>query len=152
MFSNNRKQRIFSRFLGSPVARKNSMIVYLRKIIPRSLIVSCDWQVRPARPPCGTTTLGPISMATPQRRSLPSSSRTSSTPFSLTHASSPSWGTLLKGQGSNVISGSCLGEVFWKPHPHVTWYGLIIKHTRQAGLWDCLWAELIFLVPCFDFT
>lgn len=70
------------------------------------LIVSCDWQVKPAPPPCGTTTLGPISMATPQRWSLPSSSRTSSTPFSLRPASSPSWGNLLKGQRSNIISKS----------------------------------------------
>lgn len=67
------------------------------------LTVSCDWQVRPAHPPCGTTTLGPISMATSQMQSLPSSSRTSSMPFSQRRASSPSWGTLSKGQRSYLV-------------------------------------------------
>lgn len=60
----------------------------------------CILQEKPARPPCGITTPGCISMTTPQRGSLPSLSRTSSTPCSPTPASSSCSGTRWKGRSN----------------------------------------------------
>lgn len=57
----------------------------------------CVVQEKPARPPCGITMPGCISMKTTQRESLPSLSRTSSTPCSLMHASQSCSGIQWKG-------------------------------------------------------
>lgn len=63
-------------------------------------------QEKPARPPCGITMPGCISMTTPQRESLLFSSRTSSTPCSLTPASSSCSGTRWKGRSYLCFNAS----------------------------------------------
>lgn len=63
-------------------------------------------QEKPVRPPCGITTPGCISMTTPQRESLPSLSRTLSTPCSLMLASLSCSGTQWKGRSSLRFTAS----------------------------------------------
>ena len=66
----------------------------------------CVLQEKPARPPCGITTPGCISMTTPQKESLPSLSRTSSTPCSPMRASSSCSGTRWKGESNFCFAAS----------------------------------------------
>lgn len=67
----------------------------------------CVLQEKPVRPPCGITTPGCISMTTPQRGSLPSLSRTLSTPCSPMPASLSCSGTQWKGRSSLVYVHIC---------------------------------------------
>lgn len=85
----------------------------------------CVLQEKPVRPPCGITTPGCISMTTPQRGSLPSLSRTLSTPCSLMPASLSCSGTQWKGRSSLVYVHICTKMVattqiqFWHAHRHL---------------------------------
>lgn len=72
------------------------------------IVLVCFLQEKPVRPPCGITTPGCISMTTQQRESLPSLSRTSCTPCSLTPASSSCSEIRWKGESNLCFFASSL--------------------------------------------
>lgn len=96
----------------------------------------CVLQEKPAPPPCGTTTPGCISMTTPQRENLPSSSRTSSMPCSPMPASLSCSGTRWKGEGDFPPHWMCAlnMKLLLKTSPGVTVY--TVDTVRYfLGLW-----------------
>lgn len=85
---------------SNATTKRGSFVLFLHNCMWACFCLNhcgCVSQEKPARPPCGITTPGCISTTTPQRGSLPSSSRISSTPCSLMPASSSCSGTQWRG-------------------------------------------------------